>query len=62
MTEGRTMKVFLINGSPHEAGCTYTALSETATTLKAEGIETQIFQIGKAPVRGAAAQQLLLSV
>ena len=49
------MKVLLINGSPHEAGCTYTALCEVAKTLNAEGIETQIFQIGKTPVRGCIA-------
>lgn len=49
------MKVFLINGSPHADGCTFTALSEVAKTLEAEGIETQIFQIGKAPVRGCIA-------
>ena len=49
------MKVLLINGSPHENGCTYTALSEVAKVLEAEGIETQIFQIGKAPVRGCIA-------
>ena len=49
------MNVLLINGSPHEAGCTYTALCEVAKTLEAEGIETQIFQIGKAPVRGCIA-------
>lgn len=49
------MKVLLINGSPHENGCTYTALSEVAKTLETEGIETQIFQIGKKPVRGCIA-------
>ena len=32
------MKALLINGSPHERGCTYTALSELARTLEAEGI------------------------
>lgn len=32
------MNVLLVNGSPHLHGCTYTALSETAKTLKAEGI------------------------
>lgn len=46
------MKVLLINGSPHEKGCTFTALSEVAKTLNAEGIETQIFHIGSDPVRG----------
>lgn len=49
------MKVLLINGSPHENGCTYTALSEVAKILEAEGIETQIFQIGKGMVRGCIA-------
>lgn len=41
------MKVLLINGSPHEKGCTYTALCEVAKILETEGIETEIFQIGK---------------
>ena len=40
------MKVLLINGSPNEKGCTYTALSEIATTLNQEGIETEIYYIG----------------
>lgn len=40
------MKVLLINGSPHEKGCTYTALNEIATTLSQEGIESEIFYIG----------------
>ena len=26
--EGDRMKVLLVNGSPHEKGCTYTALTE----------------------------------
>ena len=46
------MKVLLINGSPREHGCTYTALSEVAAALNSEGIETEIFQLGTAPVRG----------
>lgn len=49
------MKVLLINGSPHERGCTYTALNEVSKTLEAQGIETQIFSIGKDPVRGCIA-------
>ena len=28
------MKVLLMNGSPNEKGCTYTALSEVAKRLK----------------------------
>lgn len=41
------MKALLINGSPHEHGCTYTALRELADTLEAEGIEAEIIQAGK---------------
>lgn len=41
------MKVLLINGSPHEKGCTYTALEETANMLRESGIDTEIFHIGK---------------
>ena len=43
------MKVLLINGSPHKSGCTYTALSEAANILNAEGIETEIVWIGTSP-------------
>lgn len=49
------MKVLLINGSPNEKGCTYTALSEVAKTLNEQGIETQIFHIGKKAVHGCIA-------
>ncbi|MBQ8650209.1 MAG: flavodoxin family protein [Flavobacteriales bacterium] len=44
------MKVLLINGSPHTSGCTYTALSEVASTLNAHGIETEILHVGVRPV------------
>lgn len=46
------MKVLLVNGSPHENGCTYTALAEVARALNAEAIETEIFQIGTKPLSG----------
>ena len=46
------MKVLLINGSPHEKGCTYTALNEIKKTLEKNDIEAEIFHIGTAPVRG----------
>jgi multimeric flavodoxin WrbA len=49
------MKVLLINGSPHEHGCTYTALKEVADTLNAEGIETGIYYIGTQPIAGCTA-------
>lgn len=41
------MKVLLINGSPHEKGCTYTALSEVMNALNNEGVEGEIVHIGK---------------
>ena len=44
------MKVLLINGSPNEKGCTYTALNEISTTLNHEGIETHIYYIGTEPI------------
>ena len=46
------MKVLLINGSPHEKGCTYTSLKEVADTLEAEGISTEIHWIGKGDIPG----------
>jgi multimeric flavodoxin WrbA len=46
------MKVLLVNGSPHEKGCTYTALAEIAKTLEEEGIESEIFFIGNKPISG----------
>lgn len=45
-TGGKTMKVLLVNGSPHEKGCTCTALNEIAGQLKKEGIDSEIFYIG----------------
>lgn len=44
------MKVILVNGSPNAHGCTFTALDEVAGTLNKEGIETQMFQLGKKPI------------
>jgi len=46
------MKVLLINGGPHKAGCTYTALKEVADTLESQGIETEIYWLGNKPVAG----------
>ncbi|GHU87505.1 FMN reductase [Bacteroidia bacterium] len=49
------MNVLLINGSPRKSGCTYTALSEVAGQLNAQGLETTIFHIGKSHNRGCTA-------
>ena len=56
MIKGKNhMKVLLINGSPNAEGCTYTALCEIVSALEKGGIETEIFHIGKQPVRGCVA-------
>lgn len=49
------MKALLINGSPHQYGCTYTALSEVAQVLQRHGIETEILYLGTKPMAGCIA-------
>ena len=49
------MKVILVNGSPHEHGCTDRALQEVVGALEGEGVETDIFWIGPKPVGGCMA-------
>ena len=49
------MNVLLINGSPHQRGCTYTALSEVAAALEKEGIGVSVFWLGVKPVHGCTA-------
>ncbi len=49
------MKVMLLNGSPHEKGCTYTALREAADAIEGAGIETEIFWAGNKPISGCQA-------
>ena len=49
------MHILLINGSPHEKGCTYTALAEVEKALHAGGIGTRWFHLGSRPVRGCIA-------
>lgn len=46
------MKVILVNGSPHEKGTTYGALSEVAKTLSEQNIETEIFWLGAKAISG----------
>lgn len=52
LTTNDIMKVLLINGSPNADGNTFIALSEVAKALNADGIETEIIQLGKKPVPG----------
>ena len=49
------MKVLMINGSPNERGCTFTALSEVAASLNKNGVDTDIFWIGKKAIQGCIA-------
>lgn len=46
------MKVLLVNGSPHANGCTATALKEVEKALNANGVETEIFHIGRTAIGG----------
>ncbi len=45
------MQVLLINGSPHQKGSTYTALSEVARQLEAEGVTANLQHMGSKPIR-----------
>lgn len=49
------MKILLVNGSPHQHGCTYTALDEAARALNANGIETEILWLGTKAMQGCIA-------
>ena len=49
------MKVLMINGSPHAKGSTYTALHEMEKVFNAQGIETEIVQVGNQAVRDCIA-------
>ena len=49
------MKVLMLNGSPHKNGTTFRALSEIATILNENGIETEIVTVGDKKVHGCMA-------
>lgn len=49
------MKVLIINGSPHAAGSTYTALHEMEQVFEQNGIETELLHIGNMDIRGCVA-------
>jgi multimeric flavodoxin WrbA len=48
-------KVLVINGSPHVHGCTARALDEVIAALNAEGVETELMQIGSKKLSGCLA-------
>ena len=49
------MKVLLLNGSPHAAGSTWTALHEMEKVWIGNGLETEIVHVGNQSVRGCMA-------
>ena len=49
------MKVLIINGSPRVGGNTSIALNEMVKVFDAEGIETEVVQIGNKDIRGCIA-------
>lgn len=49
------MKVLMINGSPEKNSCTGRALEEIAKTLQAEGVDSEIIQIGRETIKGCQA-------
>ena len=48
---GKTPKVLLVNGSPRTDGNTFCCLKEIEATLNKHGVESEIVQIGRKPVR-----------
>ena len=45
-------KILLINSSPNEYGCTYTALKEIADALSQNDVESEFLYLGKKPMAG----------
>lgn len=48
-------KVILLNGSPRANGCTAEALGEMIKVFNAEGVETELIQVGSKDIRGCIA-------
>ena len=46
------MRVLLVNGSSHKEGCTYTALTEAASALEKNGVETKMIWLGTGEIAG----------
>ena len=49
------MKVLIINGSPRVGGNTSIAVNEMIKIFEAEGVETEVVQIGREDIRGCIA-------
>ena len=48
-------RILMLNGSPHEFGCTFTAQKEIGQTLQSYGIEYDIIWVGREPVQSCQA-------
>ncbi|MGI6217971.1 MAG: flavodoxin family protein, partial [Coriobacteriales bacterium] len=46
------MRVLLVNGSPHENGCTHEALRVVGDALEKDGVDTEEFWIQNKPIAG----------
>ena len=44
-------KVLLINGSPNEKGCTYTALKEMIKIFEKNEVESELLYLVKKPIK-----------
>lgn len=49
------MKVLMISGSPHREGCSKLALDEMKKVFEAEGVETELMEVGAGPISGCTA-------
>ncbi len=49
------MKVLALNGSPHKQGNTFAALQVAGKVFEEEGVEFEIFHVGKGPTRDCVA-------
>ena len=49
------MKLRMLNGSPHPQGNTSIALGEMEQVFQAEGVETELIQVGSRDIRGCVA-------
>ena len=49
------MNVLMISGSPHKAGSSRLALDEMKKVFEAEGVETELIEVGAGPISGCTA-------
>ena len=49
------MKILMVNGSPHEHGCTARAMAEMEAVFAAAGIEVEKMTLGRQQIRSCVA-------